>query len=117
MHGMTDTFGALVPLLFQEGHGHGGMGDLWELWLLFPLVFFGGLVALIALVVARIFPRVREDERLGAPRDSAEEILRERFARGEITAEEYERSLEVLRTGTARKARQDDARESDERGG
>jgi uncharacterized membrane protein len=31
--------------------------------------------------------------------DSAEETLRQRFARGEIDAEEYERSLEVLRSG------------------
>jgi uncharacterized membrane protein len=47
--------------------------------------------------VARIFPRSRADNRLEAPRDSAEEILRERFARGEITAEEYERILRVLK--------------------
>jgi uncharacterized membrane protein len=31
--------------------------------------------------------------------DSAEETLKQRFARGEIDAEEYERSLEVLRNG------------------
>ena len=31
--------------------------------------------------------------------DSAEETLRQRFARGEIDAEEYKRSLEVLRSG------------------
>ena len=30
---------------------------------------------------------------------SAEEILKERFARGELDAKEYERSLEVLRSG------------------
>lgn len=33
--------------------------------------------------------------------DSAEETLMQRFARGEIDAEEYERSLEVLRNGRA----------------
>jgi uncharacterized membrane protein len=31
--------------------------------------------------------------------DSAEETLRQRFARGEIDAEDYVRSLEVLRNG------------------
>jgi hypothetical protein len=37
--------------------------------------------------------------------DSAEETLRQRFARGEIDAEEYERSLEVLRHGRASERR------------
>jgi uncharacterized membrane protein len=42
--------------------------------------------------------------------------LRERFARGEINAEEYERSLEILRTGTARgTSEQDPAWERGER--
>jgi putative membrane protein len=40
----------------------------------------------------------REDSRRA---DSAEETLRQRFARGEIEAEDYERSLEVLRNGRA----------------
>lgn len=34
--------------------------------------------------------------------DSAEELLRERFARGEIDAEEYERSLAVLKGDRAK---------------
>jgi hypothetical protein len=38
------------------------------------------------------------------------EILRERFARGEITAEEYQRSIEILRAATTREA-PDDTRE------
>jgi uncharacterized membrane protein len=38
----------------------------------------------------------REDSRRD---DSAEETLRQRLARGEIDAEEYERFLEVLRNG------------------
>jgi uncharacterized membrane protein len=48
---------------------------------------------------------VVEDERnlvnLQRREDSAEETLRQRFARGEIDAEEYERSLEILRNGRA----------------
>jgi putative membrane protein len=73
-------------------------------------------VFLIAWTVTRIFPKGRGDDRSEGPRDSAEEILRERFARGEINAEEYERSLEILRTGTARRtSEQDPARERGER--
>ena len=44
----------------------------------------------------RVSPDSREDSRREG---SAEEILRQRFARGEIDAEDYERSLEVLRNG------------------
>jgi putative membrane protein len=106
------AIGMLVTLLFQEGHEHDMRGGFfWEPWILLPILFWGGLVVLIASLVVRIFPKVRGDERPGAPRDSAEEILRERFARGEITAEEYEKSLEILRGGTVRETPEDDARE------
>ena len=52
------------------------------------------------------------DERLEAPRDSAEEILRERFARSEITAEEYQRSIKILRGENAREV-PDDTQEAE----
>jgi putative membrane protein len=68
------------------------------------IAFLGGLVTVVVWLVVRVFPKVRRDEQLGAPRDSAEEILRERFARGEITAEEYQRSIEILRGVTTREA-------------
>jgi len=104
MHLMTDAFGTIgmfAPLLIQDGPpwaGHNG-GDFWGPWILFPILFWGGIVFLIAWAVTRIFPKGRGNDRLEAPRDSAEEILRERFARGEITTEEYEKSLEILRRG------------------
>jgi len=59
--------------------------------------------------VRHVFPRRSEDDRLEAPRDSAEEILRERFARGDISAEEYERAVEILRGGTARRTHEEDS--------
>jgi putative membrane protein len=105
MHFMTDAFGTIAmfaTLLIQDGPpwaGHDG-GDFWGPWILFPILFWGGIVFLIAWTVTRIFPRSRGyGDRSEAPRDSAEEILRERFARGEITSEEYEKSLEILRRG------------------
>jgi putative membrane protein len=121
MYDITDAFGAIgmfAALLIQGGPpwaGHDG-GSFWGPWILFPLLFWGGIVFLIAWTVTRIFPRGRGDDRSEGPRDSAEEILRERFARGEINAEEYERSLEILRTGTARgTSEQDPAWERRER--
>jgi putative membrane protein len=97
---------------------HDMTGGFWGPWILFPILFWGGIVFLIAWTVTRIFPTGRGDDRSDVPRDSAEEILRQRFARGEINAEEYERSLEILRRGTTRRTYgEDSTRESGERGG
>jgi putative membrane protein len=108
MHGMTDILGetgVLATLLLQRGHGP--LDELWEPEVLLLIAFLGGLVAVVVWLVVRVFPKVRRDEQLGVPRDSAEEILRERFARGEITAEEYQRSIEILRGATTREAPED----------
>ena len=108
MYGMTDILGergVLVTLLLQRGHG--SLDELWEPEVLLLIAFLGGLVAVVVWLVVRVFPKVRRDELLGTPRDSAEEILRERFARGEITAEEFQRSIEILRGATVREATDD----------
>jgi putative membrane protein len=108
MYGMTDILGereVLVTLLLQRGHG--SLDELWEPEVLLLIAFLGGLVAVVVWLVVRVFPKVRRDEQLGTPRDSAEEILRERFARGEITAEEYQRSIEILRGVTTWEASDD----------
>lgn len=80
----------------------GGMMDGWGvfgwLWMLVPLLFWGGLLAVIVWAVARIFPnRSSGGEPPERRTDPAEEALRARFARGEIDAAEYEGSLRVLR--------------------
>jgi len=80
----------------------GGMMDGWGAFgwdgMLLPLLFWGGLLLVIVWALARIFPRRHADKgEYQEQRDRAEEILRERFARGEIDAEEYGRSLDILR--------------------
>lgn len=118
MHTLTETLSA--GLLVQSGHDWGGGGPPWAdgnegvsfgAWVLLPFLFWIGLLALVAWVVTRLFPRRREGGSAGGNagaatgpagsaggrRDPAEEILRERFARGEVTAEEYLRSLKILR--------------------
>lgn len=69
---------------------------------------FGGLgmllwIAVIALIVWAVIRLIQGraesgggSSRQGCP-DSAEETLRQRYARGEIDAEEYENSLATLR--------------------
>ena len=62
------------------------------------ILVLAGLLAVAAWGVTRLLP-LRRGERA----DSAEEILRERFARGEISAEEYQKSYEVLRENPPRR--------------
>ena len=64
------------------------------------------LLVVLAVAVWAIIKLVPDwQDRLGLSsrrrEDSAEETLRQRFARGEIDAQDYERSLEVLRHGRA----------------
>ncbi|CAN5824293.1 hypothetical protein BH23ACT11_BH23ACT11_26460 [soil metagenome] len=116
--GIVGGFFALILLLLFEGGGMFGMGPMMggvgfdsgpgqmmggfgSWWILVPILFWGGLLALISWVVARIFPKGQSgsDE---PRRDNAEEVLRERLARGEVDAEGYERSLQVLRGNNQR---------------
>jgi hypothetical protein len=55
------------------------------------ILILGGFLVVAAWGVTRLLPS-RRGERAG----SAEKILRERFARGEISAEEYVKSYQVL---------------------
>jgi putative membrane protein len=66
----------------------------------------GGLILLLVVLgvvvfaLIKFFPDWQDRAGLNNRReDSAEDTLRQRFARGEIDAQEYERSLEVLRNG------------------
>lgn len=86
----------------MEGLHHGEMMEGWHalgwLWVLIPLLMWGALLVLLAWVVTRRFfiqsGRVRG---LSGPQWSqAEEILRERYARGEIDTEEYLERSRIL---------------------
>jgi putative membrane protein len=78
---------AALPLL-NWGSGHSGW---WPIWPLF-------WAALIGLAVWLILRRRRDDRR--GPLDPAREILAERFAKGELNAEEYRARLDDLQRGS-----------------
>ena len=65
-----------------------GMGIGMAAWVLLPVVIIGLVVWLMNRTP------VRGDDRRS---ESAEDVLRRRFAGGEIDGEEYERRLAVLR--------------------
>lgn len=76
-------------------------------WLGMTVMFvFAVVVLLIATyIVVRLLVNSWPRERESADRDHALEILRERFARGEINNEEYQKVRETLdRTGRNRAA-------------
>lgn len=82
--------------------GYGtGMG--WMMWLWGALLLVG--IALLVVVAVRLSGTGRTSERQPEPprmpgpdagRTRAQQILDERFARGELTAEEYHERLRVL---------------------
>ena len=93
----------------------GGWGGLWSPFMLIPFLLWGVFLSLLVWLAVRLFSRGRGAARPGATIDSAEEILRERFARGDISAEEYEKSMKALRDTPPRKGYEDYVREAEER--
>jgi uncharacterized membrane protein len=68
----------------------------------FFIIFWTAIATLLVWIVLRDRPEARQriSSVFAAPHartDPAEEVLRDRLARGEIDAEEYERSLRVLK--------------------
>ena len=91
---------------WEHGNGPGGA------WMFVPLLLWVAFFGLVAWGALRVFS-VRQGGGLAA--DSAEEVLRERFARGEVDVKTYERSLDALRRGSSRKGYDDYVREAEER--
>jgi len=90
-------------MMSQGGMMGGGWGIFGIIGMLFPLLFFGGLIAFIVWAVMRLgsggnAPSGRHTAGgAGIHEQSAEEIVKQRFARGDIDAEEYEERRRILR--------------------
>ena len=76
-----------------------GDGFGWAGWVVMSLMMlaFWALLIFGGLAVARSLRR--DDRRSAEGRASAEQLLDERFARGEIDAEDYRQRRELLRAG------------------
>ncbi|MFQ6109410.1 MAG: SHOCT domain-containing protein [Candidatus Aminicenantales bacterium] len=70
------------------------MGGWWWFWFVFALLFIAGFVLLI-IVLARL---IQGPEKKGYPpsREDPLEILKRRYARGEITKEQFEQMKKDL---------------------
>jgi putative membrane protein len=71
-----------------------GMGFGW-FGLLFMLLLWGGLIAMAIWFVRALFPQTNVP--VSRPEPTATEILNLRYARGEISREEYHDRRDVLR--------------------
>ena len=74
------------------------MGYGWDggwLWMIGGLVVLVGIIVLVVWVIGGI-NRPAERQTDGSPRPEALDILRERFARGEITEAEFEQAKRIL---------------------
>ena len=82
-----------------EGCGAGSWA--WLLRLVMMAAFWGGVIWLIVTLVrrSREHPRPVTPSRAapGAQRPDPEEVLHERFARGEVDVEEYHERVDALR--------------------
>jgi uncharacterized membrane protein len=93
-----------IPMILRGGDFFDLIGDLIEGSIV--ILVLAGLLVVAAWGVTRLLPS-RRDGRAG----SAEEILRERFARGKISAEEYVKCYEVLHETPSRRSYEDYVRD------
>ena len=89
------------------GHGGGFLGP----WMLVSALLWLTFFSLLVWVAVRMF-NVRQG---GRTADSAEEILRQRFARGEVDVQTYENALDALRRNSPGQSYGDYVREAEER--
>ena len=91
------------PMMGQGGMMGGGWGFFGIIGILVPLLVLGGLIAAFAWAVMQLSSGGHAASgryaagSAGIHEKSAEEIVKQRFARGEIDAEEYEERHRILR--------------------
>lgn len=81
--------------MYWYGHGMGGWG--YALMAIGQVLFWALIIAGIVVLVRYVSRRTRDVGSSGTSRQTPEQLLAERFARGEISEEEYRRGLDVLR--------------------
>src|SRR5664280_3398496 len=75
----------------------GGMAIGWIVWLLIVVLFWGLVIAAIVLGIRWLIRADRRGSHEGPATPDALELLRQRYARGEIDEAEYERRKIVLK--------------------
>ncbi len=74
-------------------------------WMAISMVVFCGLIISGIVVLVRYLARSEQPRGGPADRPSPEQVLAERFARGEVDEEEFHRRLETLRAAAGAASR------------
>ena len=75
-----------------------GGGGWWMLWgSIMMVLFWGGIIALVVWLVQSVSSRPSGDAGSSAKGETPQEIAARRYARGEITSEEFARIVNDLR--------------------
>ena len=75
-----------------------GFGFGMGLWGLLAMVIFWVLLIAVAIWLVRLlFPTVNQPDHETKPSRSAEKTLKVRYAQGELTEEQYQQMLEMVR--------------------
>jgi putative membrane protein len=80
----------------MSGMGFGS--GMWVFGWLWMLLFWGGLLLLAVWLVSLLFPTGKTQNRNKPASPPAEEILKTRYARGELTEEQYQEMLLTIQT-------------------
>lgn len=93
MIGIWLVFIVIAFLVYQDANKRGMNGLLWLILVILPWI---GIVFLIIYLI------IREEKNPQHPsyEKSAEQILDERYAKGEITREEYQQKIKDMKKGT-----------------
>ncbi|MBA3905955.1 MAG: SHOCT domain-containing protein [Pseudonocardiales bacterium] len=83
-------------MMFWYGNGIGGWGYV---LMTVSMVLFWGLVIFGVVTMVRYLGRAPQRAQTGSARSQPEDVLADRFARGEIDEHEYQRRLEILHNG------------------
>lgn len=71
-----------------------GMGLFGLFWM---LLFWGGVIALAVWLIRLLFPTLEKSDEGEKEVLSAQEILRTRYAQGELTTGQYQEMLQTIR--------------------
>jgi len=70
-----------------------GMGVFGLVWM---LLFWGGLIALAVWLVGLVFPSVKAHSNVDTPTHSAQDVLKARYAQGQLTRQEYQQMSQTI---------------------